>query len=112
MATYEEILSRKYRGSRWTMAGPYDTLDWDETNEIPKPTQAELDALQVEVQHEIQWESIRRQRNNLLRMSDWTQLNDVPKKTRDAWKKYRQELRDITEFFDDPDFIIWPEKPE
>jgi len=30
----------------------------------------------------------------------------------DAWKKYRQELRDITKTYKSPDNVKWPTKPE
>lgn len=112
MATYEEILARRYPGTVWTCGGPYETLEWHDENTVPKPTQEELDALQTEVQLEIEWEIVRRIRNGLLYESDWTQVDDIPKDIKKKWKKYRQELREIPNFFDDPDFIIWPEKPE
>jgi len=38
---------------------------------------------------------LRRQRDVLLAETDWMSLPDVPTMS-DAWKKYRQELRDIT----------------
>ena len=52
-------------------------------------------------------------RNNLLTLSDWTQMPDVPlneeKKT--AWAVYRQELRDISTQPGFPDTVTWPERP-
>jgi hypothetical protein len=50
-------------------------------------------------------------RDRLLQESDWTQLSDVPKATRDAWKEYRQKLRDITARASFPDAVEWPVKP-
>ena len=112
MATYEEILERRYPGTVWTCGGPYETLVWHDENTQPKPTKEDLDALEPEVHQEIRWELIKRHRNALLFESDWTQLPDIPKTTREKWQKYRQELRELPNFFDDPDFIVWPEKPE
>jgi hypothetical protein len=40
-------------------------------------------------------------RNRLLEATDWTQLPDVPKKTSEMYREYRQNLRDITQ---DPSF--------
>lgn len=40
-------------------------------------------------------------RNRLLAATDWTQLQDVPKKTSEMYREYRQNLRDITQ---DPSF--------
>lgn len=58
---------------------------------------------------------IRHKRNEFLYESDWTQVNDVPfsESKKEEWKKYRQELRDITENLVveiDMD-LKWPTKP-
>lgn len=56
----------------------------------------------------------RRRREILLSSSDWTQLSDAPldKKQRDAWKKYRQALRDVTQQKAFPTAIDWPKHPQ
>ena len=54
------------------------------------------------------WESIRSQRNYLLAQTDWRASSDLT--LSDAWKTYRQALRDITTQTD-PDNITWPTKP-
>jgi len=68
------------------------------------------------VAFDVDIESITRQvkadRNALLLQSDWTQLPDVPEKTRLKWQEYRQALRDITLQEGFPENIIWPTKPE
>ena len=55
-------------------------------------------------------EMIRGHRNNLLTETDWMGFSDVT--LSDAWKTYRQELRDIpasnTVYAD----VTWPTKPE
>jgi hypothetical protein len=53
-------------------------------------------------------------RKDLFLKSDWTQLPDVQLTTVqvDAWKVYRQALRDITEQPNWPNTIIWPVIPE
>lgn len=56
-------------------------------------------------------EEVRSRRDRLLRETDWTQLPDVPEKTKDAWTAYRQALRDVPEQPDFPTQIDWPEKP-
>lgn len=62
--------------------------------------------------HEDPWDAVRSKRNQLLLLSDWTQLPDVPLDTDTihAWQTYRQSLRDITEQLD-PSNIYWPESP-
>lgn len=58
--------------------------------------------------------NIRTQRNQLLLECDWTQVLDAPidEATREAYRAYRQELRDITEQPGFPENVIWPKKPE
>jgi len=56
-----------------------------------------------------QWKSIRSQRNQMLKDSDWTQLADSPV-NKQAWAIYRQELRDVTKQTD-PFNVIWPTEP-
>jgi len=60
-----------------------------------------------------QWGQLRKQRNSLLFMSDYTQLNDAvltdSKKT--EWINYRQQLRDLPSTTD-PSNPTWPTAPE
>lgn len=42
-------------------------------------------------------EAIRNERNRRLRMCDWTQMPDAPVANAEAWRTYRQELRDLPE---------------
>ncbi len=55
-----------------------------------------------------QWISIRKERNEKLRETDWRASSDLT--LSDAWKTYRQNLRDITNQ-SDPWNITWPTKP-
>ena len=55
-------------------------------------------------------EDIRDERNNLIKQSDWMGCSDVVMS--DAWKTYRQELRDIPAQPEFPDNITWPTSPE
>ena len=54
---------------------------------------------------------LRMQRNVLLTETDWMSFGDSPEMS-DAWKKYRQDLRDITKTYKSPDDVKWPTKPE
>lgn len=56
------------------------------------------------------WTAVRTTRNRLLKVSDFTQLDDSPKDNV-AWKNYRQALRDITTQ-PDPNNITWPTEPD
>lgn len=57
-------------------------------------------------------EMIRSQRNHLLRESDWSQLEDIPCDIKKPYKKYRQELRDVTSQEGFPENVTWPIPPK
>ena len=69
----------------------------------PVPTQAELDGMELE--------ALRSERNVRLAANDWTQLPDVPEETRDKYKEYRRQLRDITNSYQNLSEVVWPTKP-
>ena len=82
--------------------------------ELTDKEQAELEAREKEWldgQPDRDLAELREQRNNLLAETDWMANSDVTMS--DAWKNYRQELRDITKKFNsmsDKDFKF-PTKP-
>lgn len=53
---------------------------------------------------------VRKQRNEILSSTDWTQIADAPV-DQAAWANYRQSLRDITLQEGFPYSIVWPTKP-
>ena len=53
---------------------------------------------------------LRLERNFLLSETDWMCFPDSPTMS-DEWKKYRQELRDITKTYKTLDGVKWPIKP-
>lgn len=69
---------------------------------------------QMDQARQMAWDGLRGQRNMFLAMSDWTQLPDVPLTPTqvDAWRVYRQQLRDymgtVTDPFNPP---AWPVPP-
>jgi len=58
-------------------------------------------------------QALRRQRDRLLRDSDYTQIPDFPisDEDRGAWAAYRQQLRDLPETIPDPATVAWPQPP-
>tara|TARA_R110000751_G_scaffold210946_9_gene314577 strand:+ start:493 stop:849 length:357 start_codon:yes stop_codon:yes gene_type:complete len=61
----------------------------------------------------VKFKEIRNKRDELLSAADYTQLSDSTyPSTQDAWKTYRQQLRDITKGVTDPDTIVFPEEPK
>ena len=67
-----------------------------------------LTAEELQGQINTQWAVIRNQRNQMLKDTDWTQVEDSPV-DKTAWATYRQALRDITTQAD-PFKITWPVK--
>lgn len=59
------------------------------------------------------WAAIRAKRDQLIALTDWTQMPDSPLSAakKDAYAAYRQALRDIPESFTDPDAVEWPSSP-
>ena len=58
------------------------------------------------------WEALRRERDNKIAKSDWRANSDVTMS--DAWKTYRQELRDLPSKYNDTtvqETITLPEEP-
>lgn len=53
-------------------------------------------------------EEMREIRDSLLSKTDWTQLKDIDDYVSLKYKRYRQELRDITEQYGWPYCVTWP----
>jgi hypothetical protein len=59
---------------------------------------------------------IRKERNDMLAATDWTQMPDLVlhNNEKEEWATYRQALRDIlanTDSFFDKDRLFWPSPP-
>lgn len=59
------------------------------------------------------WDEIRAKRNALLLETDWTQLADttLTAEQSTAYKIYRRALKDLPQNFDNPEDVIYPDKP-
>jgi hypothetical protein len=73
-------------------------------------TAAEQEAAYKAAKDAEQAKSVRQQRTDKLKDSDWTQVADAPV-DKAAWAVYRQALRDITAQEGFPWDIEWPEQP-
>jgi hypothetical protein len=71
---------------------------------------ADMDAEAIAVKDAEQAKSVRQQRGEKLKDSDWTQVADAPV-DQAAWAVYRQALRDITSQAGFPWTIDWPVSP-
>ena len=67
----------------------------------------------MDKQTQDKWKNIKSDRNGLLAQSDWTQLPDVnlTPELVEAMKTYRQQLRDITTTFTNPNEVVFPQNP-
>ena len=86
----------------------YSGLTWLDSGTAP--TESEIDAEVIRLNNAEPMKLLRVERNRLLTACDWTQSRDLILSNDDAWKTYRQALRDMD--FNDPDNITWPTKPE
>jgi hypothetical protein len=55
--------------------------------------------------------SVRMDRNARLTASDFTQLADYSKQDQQAWRQYRQALRDVPQQAGFPRSVVWPTAP-
>lgn len=73
-------------------------------------TAAEQEAAYKAIKDAEQAKSVREQRGEKLKDSDWTQVADAPV-DKEVWATYRQALRDITTQSGFPWEITWPDAP-
>ena len=103
--------------SEWMESNYWDGSAWQERG--PKPN----DYAQWS-EEEVNWvwnfedilADVRLVRNQKLRLSDWTRLDDtgLSEESKSEWAIYRQSLRDITENLEgitDLNDVVWPETP-
>ena len=105
----------------WDIENPtvreYNKLVWLDSD--TKPTEAEIDAELIKINNAEPMRRLREERDRLLVESDWMAYPDSPTMS-DAWKTYRQALRDLpastTPVLDDNSpigitSVTWPTKP-
>lgn len=66
-----------------------------------------------EIELNVLLSKLRAERNRLLSATDWTQVADAPV-DKEAWKTYRQALRDLPSQYDtltDINQVVWPTAP-
>ena len=88
------------------------SLGWSEANEELAKREAYNGEYTIEDVPDTADEA-RTQRDKLLAETDWTQVLDAPidAATREAYRAYRQALRDLPEQEGFPENITWPELP-
>lgn len=73
----------------------------------------EASAEEIDIRTELKASDVLKVRNNILKASDWTQLQDSPlsEPVKLAWAVYRQELREIVNQPSYPWEVTWPLEP-
>ena len=103
----DAILALRPGASFITVDGVVEWLD--ET--LTEPTADEITAKYDELVAAQPLNELRMVRNIKLAETDWTQSRDITLSNDDAWRTYRQALRDITDSASSLDDVTWPEKP-
>lgn len=100
----------KENPSLFNLDGMIPLYRWD--GEVIPRTEEEIEAERAEKSLPTA-DEIRTQRDKLLAETDWTQVLDAPisAESREAFRVYRQALRDITEQEGFPTAVVWPEMP-
>ena len=89
---------------------PVDTENFGKTVQEVVGIATITDAMIAENKEKDTWEQMRAYRNELIKLSDWTQGADVPDAIKSKWTTYRQALRDITNASSTSD-VVWPTEP-
>jgi hypothetical protein len=91
-----------------------ENVVWD-SSEITTPTLEEIEEYYINVyKKEKLKETLRIERNKLLKSSDQYTIPDWPHPTpeaKQAWLDYRQTLRDLPANTADPENPVWPQAP-
>ena len=81
-------------GYQWSWNGDeYSGLTWLDSGTAP--TESEIDAEVTRLTNAEPMRLLRLERNSRLTACDWTQSRDLTLSNDDAWKTYRQALRDL-----------------
>jgi len=100
------VLMKYYPSNVWICGDTYESIIWNDTTE-PKPTKEHLESLWNDVLKD----NMRKQRNQLLKDSDFRVLPDYPHTRKESWVLYRQQLRDFPETWVD-ETTSFPIPPE
>ena len=104
-------------GAQWTLRGDeYSGLEWLDSKQT-KPTETEINSKISELDNAEPMRLLRIERDIRIAKTDWRASSDLT--LTDAWKTYRQALRDITtqtpkldSFYElDLTSVTWPTEP-
>jgi hypothetical protein len=88
---------------------------YDSNDKVVKFDDSAVNKKAAELQTIRDLENVREERNNKLTQSDWVVIKEREEGGSVSnfadWKKYRQELRDITNTYKSLDTVKWPTAP-
>ena len=82
---------------------------WDAEGNVVELDESAIAAVYADVANEEGFKNLRYRRDNKLAESDWMANSDVTMS--DAWRTYRQALRDLPANTTDPANPVWPTEP-
>ena len=104
-------------GAQWNLIGEdYSGLEWLDSSQT-KPTETEINSKISELDNAEAMRLLRIERDTRIVKTDWRASSDIT--LADAWKTYRQALRDITtqtpklgsDYELDLTSVTWPTEP-
>ena len=104
-------------GTQWYLDGEdYTGLNWLDSSQT-KPTETEVNSKISELDNAEPMRLLRLERDRRIKLTDWRASSDLT--LADAWKTYRQALRDITtqtpklgsDYELDLTSVTWPTEP-
>ena len=104
-------------GAEWTLRGSdYSGLEWLDSSQT-KPTETEVNSKISALDSAEPMRLLRLERDRRIKLTDWRASSDLT--LADAWKTYRQALRDITtqtpklgsDYQLDLTSVTWPTEP-
>ena len=104
-------------GAQWTLTGfDYSGITWLDSSQT-KPTETEVNSKISELDNAEAMRLLRIERDTRIAKTDWRASSDLT--LADAWKTYRQALRDITtqtpklgsDYELDLTSVTWPTEP-
>ena len=105
-------------GSEWVLRGEdYSGLEWLDSKQT-QPTETEVNSKISELDNAEPMKLLREERNRRIALTDWSASSDLT--LADAWKTYRQALRDLpasaspkldSNYELDLTSVTWPTEP-
>ena len=105
-------------GSEWVLRGEdYSGLEWFDSKQT-QPTETEVNSKISELDNAEPMKLLREERNRRIALTDWRASSDLT--LADAWKTYRQALRDLpasaspkldSNYELDLTSVTWPTEP-